>query len=176
MANLRQAIGRARADPRVDLVAISAHWGIDWVGRVLPSQRRWAHWLLNAGADLVLGHHSHVLQTMEKYVTSDGRETLAVYSLGNFISDMWGVGPSTTVVLYIGITKNESGAFLTGLQFLPVARHITPDERTGRPVARPVTIDRYAPRLFTRHRARVVRVLGSANLKNSDAPIDYPLP
>ena len=168
-------VGQAKADPEVDVVVVSVHWGIDYLGRVLRSQRRLAHLVLEAGADLILGHHSHVLQPMEKVRTTDGRETLVIYSLGNFLTDMRGVRSRSTVILTVGVTKNETGTFLSGVQFLPVARHLSRDERTGHELVRPVAIDRYPSGTFTRHRDRIVRVLGRGNLKDPDASVSSPV-
>ena len=51
---------------------------------MIPSSRQieYAHEVIDAGADLVLGHHPHVLQSIEIY-----KDKLILYSLGNFIFD-----------------------------------------------------------------------------------------
>jgi poly-gamma-glutamate synthesis protein (capsule biosynthesis protein) len=164
-ARLLESITQARNDPEVDLVIISAHWGYDLVSHVFRWQRRLAHQMFDAGADLILGHHPHVLQPMEKYLTPDGRETLVIYSLGNFISDMKGTSSQTTVILYVGITKNTYGTFLNSAQFTPVARHVRIDQTTGTQLIQPVIIDQYPPHLFTKHRNRVIKFLGKENWK-----------
>jgi poly-gamma-glutamate synthesis protein (capsule biosynthesis protein) len=46
-----------------------------------------AHDMLEAGASAVIGHHPHVLQPIETYLTRDQRSTIIVYSLGNFLSN-----------------------------------------------------------------------------------------
>jgi len=43
--------------------------------------------MLEAGANAVIGHHPHVLQPIETYLTQDQRNTVIVYSLGNFLSN-----------------------------------------------------------------------------------------
>ena len=50
------------------------------------AMRHWARRIAEAGAAVVLGMHPHVLHGFERYVTSYGRETLIVHSLGNFAS------------------------------------------------------------------------------------------
>lgn len=72
-----QDIRRARGG--ADVIILSLHWGYERELYPLPSQRRLAHRLIDAGADLILGHHPHVLQGIEMY----GRGAIA-YSLGNF--------------------------------------------------------------------------------------------
>jgi len=64
----------------VDAVIVSLHWGYERERYPLPYQRIMAHDIVDAGASLVLGHHSHVLQGIEEYA-----ETPIAYSLGNFI-------------------------------------------------------------------------------------------
>lgn len=68
----------------VDFLIVTAHWGREYV--LVPSQSvvDHAHAMAKAGADLVLGHHPNVVQGIERR----GR-CLIVYSLGNFVFDMW---------------------------------------------------------------------------------------
>lgn len=161
---LKRAIGRARRESRADLVVVSAHWGADSVGRVQRAQRRLARQMVDAGADLILGHHPHVLQPMEKLVAADGREALVVYSLGNFTTDMSGIAARSTAILYVDLVKSDHGARLSRVRFLPVARHEHVDEQTGEKLIQPVAIDRFGVPRYRRHRNRVVRILGRENV------------
>lgn len=68
-----------KARRQADVSIVSVHWGYERELYPLPSQRRLAHKLIDAGADLIIGHHPHVLQGIEMY----GRGAIA-YSLGNF--------------------------------------------------------------------------------------------
>ncbi len=77
-------VKEARA--HADLVVVSLHWGDEYKLAPTPWQRQAAGELVEAGADIILGHHPHVLQPIESYRTVDGRDTLIAYSLGNFIS------------------------------------------------------------------------------------------
>lgn len=65
---------------RTDMVVVSLHWSYDRENYPLPSQRKLAHKIIDAGANLILGHHPHVLQGIEEYNSG-----VIVYSLGNFI-------------------------------------------------------------------------------------------
>ena len=73
------------AAQNADFVILSLHWGIEGSGYYTDGQRELAQLLAEAGADLILGHHPHVLQGGEYLETSRGRSYVA-YSLGNFIS------------------------------------------------------------------------------------------
>ena len=68
-----------RARKTSDYVVVSFHWGAELAGMPKPYQQKAAHAAIDAGADLVLGHHPHVLQGIEQY-----RGKTILYSLGNF--------------------------------------------------------------------------------------------
>ncbi|MCD6172026.1 MAG: CapA family protein [Thermoplasmata archaeon] len=65
---------------KTHVVIVSLHWGYERERYPLPSQRKLAHRIIDAGASLILGHHPHVLQGIESY-----KKGIIVYSLGNFI-------------------------------------------------------------------------------------------
>jgi poly-gamma-glutamate synthesis protein (capsule biosynthesis protein) len=69
---------------RCDVVIVSMHHGIEYQPRPSAAQIAFAHAAIDAGAKLVIGHHPHVIQTVEKY-----REGLIYYSLGNFVFDQY---------------------------------------------------------------------------------------
>ena len=78
----------AEARKAADLVVASFHWGEEYAERPSENQRRLAKVAAEAGADLVLGHHAHVLQGFEVIRDpSRPRPTLVAYSLGNFVFD-----------------------------------------------------------------------------------------
>ena len=66
-------------DAGADLVIVSFHWGVEKENYPDETQQTLAHAAIDQGADLVLGHHPHVLQGIEKY-----QGKYIVYSLGNF--------------------------------------------------------------------------------------------
>jgi len=71
-----------------DLVWLNLHWGAEWELYPAVRQVRMAHRFADLGADVIIGHHPHILQPMERYVARDGREAFIAYSLGNFTSQM----------------------------------------------------------------------------------------
>ena len=64
---------------KADLIIVSMHAGIEHTSSLNSVQTSLAHYAIDHGANLVLGHHPHVIQTMEKY-----KGKFIVYSLGNF--------------------------------------------------------------------------------------------
>lgn len=68
---------------QVDIVALSIHWGIHFIPAVLADyQREVAHAAIDAGADVILGHHTHILKPIEVY-----KGKVIFYSLANFALD-----------------------------------------------------------------------------------------
>jgi poly-gamma-glutamate capsule biosynthesis protein CapA/YwtB (metallophosphatase superfamily) len=79
----RLVVPRIReAKKNADVVIVFAHWGIEYRRTPLGSQRDLARAWVGAGADLILGDHTHVAGAIEQI---DGRVVL--YSMGNFIFD-----------------------------------------------------------------------------------------
>ena len=79
-ARLAEEVAAARR--QADAVVVTVHWGVEH--RTLPTatQERLGRALVDAGASLVLGHHPHVLQPIERY-----RDGVIAYSLGNLVFD-----------------------------------------------------------------------------------------
>jgi len=69
---------------RCDVVIVSMHNGVEYLTKPTQKQISFAHAAIDAGATLVIGHHPHVVQPMEKY-----RKGLIYYSLGNFVFDQF---------------------------------------------------------------------------------------
>lgn len=65
-----------------DIKIFIFHWGNEYINIPSPDQRSLAYKLIDAGADLIIGHHPHVIQPYEKY-----KHGHIVYSLGNFCFD-----------------------------------------------------------------------------------------
>ena len=70
-----------------DFVVVFAHWGDEYETEVSDNQRHLADIMAQAGADVVIGSHPHVVQETEVIRRADGGQTLVYYSLGNFVAD-----------------------------------------------------------------------------------------
>lgn len=75
------------AREQADVVIVSWHWGVSsasgGTGKLMDYQTEMARFAIDAGADLVAGHHPHVLQPIEVY-----RGKAILYCLGNLVHDM----------------------------------------------------------------------------------------
>jgi len=89
----------------VDILIISLHWGWGYEHNSYPSsdQISLGHELIDKGADIILGHHSHVFQPIEIY---NGK--VIAYSLGNFIFDMWRIENKVSGILEIRVNSKNN--------------------------------------------------------------------
>ena len=80
--SLVAAISRLRQHDPSCCIVVCLHWGAEHKLQPTPWQRMQAHRLLSVGADCLIGHHTHTLQTIEQF-----RGKSIYYSIGNFIFD-----------------------------------------------------------------------------------------
>jgi len=111
---ITEDVARVRAQPDVDFVVVTLHMGTEYTHVVTARQQELARAAIDAGADLVVGHHPHVLQPVEEYETADGRTGLILYSLGNFVFDLdaedlavLGEGPFQSVVAAVTFEEGQ---------------------------------------------------------------------
>jgi poly-gamma-glutamate capsule biosynthesis protein CapA/YwtB (metallophosphatase superfamily) len=114
--NMRVAIEAARQE--ADLVIVLLHSGFEYVPQPSPAQINAARTAIEAGADLVLGHHAHLLQPIEFHP-----QGVIVYGLGNFVFE--DAGPPESALLKVWLDSDG----VRELQFLPVRL-----DDSGRPV------------------------------------------
>jgi len=86
--------------PKVDIMVVSFHWGAEKMVKPKAYQIDMAHLAIEHGADIVLGHHPHVLQSLELYRPRPGaRQGLIAYSLGNFAFGSYSPSSRTSIIL-----------------------------------------------------------------------------
>jgi poly-gamma-glutamate synthesis protein (capsule biosynthesis protein) len=152
--HLAPPLREARADH--DLLIVLLHWGTQFTEQPSPTQRRVAHALIEAGADLVIGHHPHVLQGIERY-----RRGLIAYSLGNFLfPDALGA-PRLTGVLRVDIRRKPLA--IARATFLPAVARVY----AGHAVAPQPALGRAGAEVLSRMH-RVCRPLGTRLLPKPD--------
>ena len=72
-----------KALPEDAFKVLYIHWGNEYINRPSAVQKKFAHWLIDAGFDLIIGMHPHVLQGYEMY-----KGKYIFYSLGNCVFEM----------------------------------------------------------------------------------------
>ncbi|MDD3204667.1 MAG: CapA family protein [Lachnospiraceae bacterium] len=106
-AKYLQVIQTAKANS--DYVIASIHWGTEYSNQAEQYQRDLGHAMINAGADAVIGSHTHVLQGLEYY---HGKPI--VYSLGNF----W-FNEKNLYSCVVELNVNKQTKTLDGMRFIP---------------------------------------------------------
>jgi len=116
-------IARARSLPGVDLVAVALHMGEEYVREPNAEQEAMVDLALQAGADIILGCHPHVIQRIEVRQVTDqfGRNLprAVIFSLGNFISNQEGVPREAGLMLLVDVVKENGVASVERVSFIP---------------------------------------------------------
>jgi poly-gamma-glutamate capsule biosynthesis protein CapA/YwtB (metallophosphatase superfamily) len=92
-----------KARVEADYVVVNFHWGVERAEHPEPEQMVLARQVIDAGADLIVGHHPHVLQGIESY-----RGKHIVYSLGNFVFGGNSLHTYDTALLKVELTRTDA--------------------------------------------------------------------
>ena len=108
---VREAFVMAR-EKEADIIIALPHWGQEYTTVPDSRQREWAEFLLECGADAVIGSHPHVVQPVEFPVA---------YSMGNFISNMSLRNTELGLMMILRIAVTSYGdSYVAGLEAVPV--------------------------------------------------------
>jgi len=77
---IQDDVRRLRTGQMADIIVANIHWGVEKETLPEPDQMRFAHAMVDMGVDVVVGHHPHVLQPIERY-----HNGVIAYSLGNLV-------------------------------------------------------------------------------------------
>ena len=119
VATLGPLLEQARADH--DLLVVAVHWGDEYEEAPSVYHQKAARGLIDAGADMLIAHHPHVLQGIEQY-----KGGLIAYSMGNFLFEHTGAIPRLTGVLRTRWTQGGDGRCLSEVVFHPAYMKRTP--------------------------------------------------
>lgn len=108
-----------------DMVLVNIHWGNEYQTTPTQDQKNLAAKMANWGADVIIGHHPHVIQPVEFIEKADGTRTLVAYSLGNFISQQNTLARVVGGMLRYTVTKDFNTGKLTvsDVNFEPIVTH-----------------------------------------------------
>lgn len=92
LMELRNRLLQAKAPEKdggdgADIVIVHIHWGDEYQVGSNDSQEERAQYLANYGADIIIGHHSHVLEPVSVVEGVDGNRAIVMNSMGNFVFD-----------------------------------------------------------------------------------------
>lgn len=118
-------IKKLKEEEGCDVVVVSLHWGRETHMTPEAWQYKYAKQVMDAGADVIWGHHPHVIQPIHFY---QGKPIL--YSTGNFtFGTMSHVDPSTGI-FQLSFRRNAEGKVeVTQLQVIPCETQLSPDFR-----------------------------------------------
>ena len=160
---LARDLPAARA--RADVVVVAFHWGPERSHHALGHQEKLAHRVIDLGADLVIGHHPHVLQAVEWY-----RDRPIFYSLGNYAFASTAPGVKRAGLARVRFRVAGAGAEPVVVALLPL--NVAWAETTAAPV--PLTGERGARTIALVD--RVSRPRGTTLRWQGDRGIAVPLP
>ncbi len=104
----------AQIKENCDLAIVSFHWGKEFTHYPAPRQRKLAHFAIDHGADLILGHHPHVIQGIEVY-----KNKSIVYSLGNFCFGQFNFRDGDSFIYQHTFTFNNNRLIKESNQIIP---------------------------------------------------------
>lgn len=109
-----------------DLVIAGLHWGMEWEFFPRTYQLKMAHQLAESGADIIIGHHAHVIQPMEWYQTKRDPQRFVpiLYNLGNLVPICSAPFTSLSLVsqmeLVTGELEGQKKTFVQSVKLTPV--------------------------------------------------------
>lgn len=150
------------AKKQCDMVLVNVHWGNEYQTESTQGQRDLARKMARWGADVIIGHHPHVLEPIEFISKEDGTRTLVVYSLGNFISQQ------NTPLRVLGgmlkyrvtVDKSTGGLTIDNVKLIPIVTHYV----RGSDDVKIYKLSQYTDSLASRQASR---------LKCSDLSVNY---
>lgn len=115
----------AEAEKLADFVIVCPHWGTEYTTKPSSYQQKFAQQMTEAGADIILGTHPHVVQPVEWIEAENGNRALCYYSLGNYVSTQKQALSMLEAMAWVTIHVTEDDAYIveeeTGV--LPMVCH-----------------------------------------------------
>ncbi|QKS70101.1 CapA family protein [Paenalkalicoccus suaedae] len=112
----------------VDIMVVHIHWGDEYQIGSNAEQEERAQYLANYGVDIVIGHHSHVLEPVTILEGFEGNRMLSMNSLGNFVFDQGWTRTKESVIAQLDFLDNGSKE----LSFVPMfLNQSQPQETAG---------------------------------------------
>ena len=117
----------AKAKEMADVVIVCPHWGTEYTTKPSSYQQKFALQMTEAGADIIIGTHPHVVQPVEWIEAENGNRALCFYSLGNYVSTQKNPLCMLEAMAWISFRVTEEDIFIeeekTGV--LPMVCHYT---------------------------------------------------
>jgi len=113
-----------RARTMADIVIVFPHWGEEYKTFANAAQKSMAQQMADAGADLIIGCHPHVIQPLEILTSNTGKRVPCYYSLGNFVSNMTQSERCVEAMAKVRIKKDGDRVFIESVEAVPLVNFI----------------------------------------------------
>ncbi len=113
----------ALAEKEADFTIVFPHWGTEYVYKPIPMQKDLKDFFYEAGVDLVIGTHPHVLEPVEWVGEEGEHQMLVYYSLGNFLSYQREAPRMLGAMAEVTITKDTGGTYISHAGITPIITH-----------------------------------------------------
>ena len=101
-----------------ELVCVLLHWGVEYAMTPNFRQKELTELLIDAGADMIIGGHPHVVQPFEmRFNPRTGRNVLVVYSLGNFLSNQNDTNSRGGAMVNVVISRQGTQAYIKSASY-----------------------------------------------------------
>lgn len=116
-----------KAETLADIVIVCPHWGTEYTTKPSIYQEKWALQMTEAGADLIIGTHPHVIQPIEWVEAENGNQSLCYYSLGNYASTQKQSLCMLEALAWVTFHVTEDGVILSedSIGAIPLVCHYT---------------------------------------------------
>ncbi|WP_455137872.1 CapA family protein [Thermophilibacter sp.] len=116
----------AARDAGAEAIVACPHWGIEYAAAPSDDQRRWAQVLADAGADVIIGGHPHVMQPFEVIESADGRAVPVFWSVGNFTSTQTRKDTMVGAMARATLVFEDGGCAVSACRLTPLVTHCAP--------------------------------------------------
>ncbi len=143
--------------PQVDFLLVSIHWGYEYKHSPdLNSQVSPGRAFIDAGADFVIGHHPHVVQTFEEY-----KGKYIFYSLGNFVFDQyWSKDTQEELAIGIVLGENEQKVYLFPMKSESSQSRLMNEEEWSEWIERFINYGEYSEQTKSQIRSGILEISG----------------
>jgi poly-gamma-glutamate synthesis protein (capsule biosynthesis protein) len=151
-----------------DVCIVALHWGVENSDVISDYQRTTAKILADAGADIIIGNHPHVLRDIEMITRDDGTSALCAYSLGNFISaqsvgqNLIGGVLQFNVSVCISDTEDEESPVISDVKLIPIVTQYEGEYQN----VRLYKFSDYTPELASSHGVNTMSTFGYDYIKS----------
>ena len=131
---LKQEVKKAK-EAGAEFIVVYIHWGQEGHEKPDLKQQKRAKAIAEAGADYIIGSHTHCLQSYDVINTNDGREVPVAYSLGNFLSSETesnyteGINVYVSAIINIRLERRNNKVLITNEDYIVTRRLINYEDK-----------------------------------------------